>query len=73
LFKAGELNGPDATFDPCECKSVYVPGASGVGTRCVGFLLSRGRDVEAFDRNTRSLGLYPNQRTAADAVCEAAL
>jgi hypothetical protein len=70
---AGELNGPDATFDPCACLSVYIPDAGGVGTRCVGFLLSRGRSgFEAFDADTRSLGLYPNQRAAAVAVCGAA-
>jgi hypothetical protein len=33
----------------------------------------RGKSgVEAFDADTRSLGLYPNQKAAADAVYEAA-
>ena len=72
--KAGELlNGPDATFEPFACLSVYVPGAGGVGTRCVGFLLNRGRrGFEAFDADTRSLGIFPDQKAAADAVYEAA-
>jgi hypothetical protein len=73
LFKAGELNDLEATPDPCQCLSVYLPGAGGVGTHCVGFLMLRGTSgVEAFDADSRSLGLYPNQKAAADAVYEAA-
>jgi hypothetical protein len=73
LFKAGEPNDLEATPEPCECLSVYVPGAGGVGTRCVGFLMLRGKSgVEAFDADTRPLGFYPNQKAAADAVYEAA-
>jgi len=36
---------------------------------CSGFILNRGCDgFEAFDVNDRSLGLYPSQREAADAL-----
>jgi hypothetical protein len=39
------------------------------GKRCVGFIIARGKaGFEAFDRNERSLGTYPTQRTAADAL-----
>lgn len=56
-------------IDPVSMLSVYIPGPSGRNTVCIGFLLLRGRSgVEAFDQNTRSLGLYPDQKTAADAI-----
>jgi hypothetical protein len=43
------------------------------GRQCLGHLLLRGKlGVEAFDRNDVSLGIYPDQRSAADAVSEAA-
>ena len=39
--------------------------------RCIGFILPRGKsNVEAFDADDRSLGLFPTQRAAADAVCK---
>lgn len=58
----GEI-GTEATSDPITLQSVYD------GTTCIGFLLPRGRQgVEAFDCNTRSLGLYPDLKSAADAV-----
>jgi len=39
------------------------------GRACLGFLLSRGRaGFEAFDREERSLGLYPTAPAAANAV-----
>jgi hypothetical protein len=42
------------------------------GQRCLGHILSRGRQgYEAFDRDDRSLGIFPNQQTAADAISEA--
>jgi hypothetical protein len=35
-------------------------------------MLSRGKTgVEAFDRDDKSFGLFPDQRAAADAICEA--
>jgi hypothetical protein len=52
-----------ATFDPIACLSVYS------GQTCVGFLLRRGKSgVEAFGADDRSLGLFPNQQTEADAI-----
>lgn len=43
------------------------------GTTCVRFLLSRGRQgIEAFDADERSIGVFPNMQTAADAVSRAA-
>jgi hypothetical protein len=42
------------------------------GQRCIGHILSRGKaGVEAFDVLDRSLGLFPNQKAAADAVTKA--
>ena len=39
------------------------------GRECLGFVLSRGRaGFEAFDREERSLGLYPAAPPAANAV-----
>jgi hypothetical protein len=36
-------------------------------------MLSRGKTgVEAFDQDDKSLGLFADQRAAADAICEAA-
>jgi hypothetical protein len=59
-------------IDPVSMLSVYIPGPSG-RTVCIGFLLLRGRQgVEAFDQNTVSLGLFPVQKTAADACYAAA-
>jgi hypothetical protein len=43
------------------------------GRACLGFVLSRGRaGFEAFDREERSLGLYPAAPAAGNAVCAAA-
>jgi len=42
------------------------------GRACLGFVLSRGRaGFEAFDREGRSLGLFPTAPTAANAVFDA--
>jgi len=42
------------------------------GRACLGFVLSRGRaGFEAFDREERSVGLYPAAPAAANAVCAA--
>jgi hypothetical protein len=39
----------------------------------LGFLYSRGRQgIEAFDSDTRSLGIYHDRKNAADAVTRAA-
>ena len=42
------------------------------GQTCLGHLLSRGRaGAEAFDRNDRSLGVFPDLKSAAAAVSAA--
>jgi hypothetical protein len=57
----------EAAPDPLVMQSVHV------GTTCIGFLYSRGRQgAEAFDADTRSLGIYPTLKEAADAVGRAA-
>ena len=39
------------------------------GRRTIGFVIHRGKlGAEAFTANEKSLGLYPNQRDAANAV-----
>jgi hypothetical protein len=41
--------------------------------RCVGMILSRGRQgVEAFNKDDRSIGLFPDQDTAARALAAGA-
>ncbi len=43
------------------------------GRICCGFVISRGKlGFEAFDCDERSLGTYPTQRAAADAIMERA-
>jgi hypothetical protein len=43
------------------------------GQVCVGHLLPRGKTgVEAFDRDDKSLGIYPDQKAAAGAVSKVA-
>lgn len=43
--------------------SVYV------GQLCIGFVMLRGpAGAEAFDADEQSLGIFPDQRSAADAV-----
>jgi hypothetical protein len=71
-FSAGELRDRDATSQRDATQyllSVYD------GRRCLGFLLSR-RDgvngVEAYDADDRLLGTFPDQKSAADAISEAA-
>jgi hypothetical protein len=45
------------------CLAVYS------GRTCVGFLLLRGRQgIEGFDADDRSLGLFQDQKSAADAI-----
>lgn len=38
------------------------------GRTTVGFILKRGAMFEAFDRAERSLGVFEDQRSAADAI-----
>jgi hypothetical protein len=41
------------------------------GDRCIGFLISRGRDgFEAFNADERSLGIFPTQHAAAAAIAK---
>jgi hypothetical protein len=43
------------------------------GRSCIGHLLPRGKlGVEAFDRGDKSLGVFPNLKSAADAVSKRA-
>jgi hypothetical protein len=62
--------GAHKTFDPStqvDFLAVYS------GQRCLGFLLPRGNvGIEAFDADDKSLGLFPNQKAAADALSGAA-
>jgi hypothetical protein len=44
------------------------------GGACAGFLISLGpRGIEAFDKNERSLGVFPNAISAATAVEKSAI
>ena len=58
--------------DPTSMLSIYLPGAGGRSTRCIGFVMPRRQDFEAFEADTKSLGLFPNQKAAADAISAAA-
>jgi hypothetical protein len=41
------------------------------GQVCLGHILPRGKSgVEAFDADDRSLGMFPDQKSAADAVSQ---
>jgi hypothetical protein len=52
---------------PSPLSSVYD------GRICRGFVIARGKlGIEAFDCDERSLGVYPTQRAAADAIMESA-
>ncbi len=52
---------------------IFQASAVYAGQRCLGHILSRGKaGVEAFDADDRSLGLYLDQKAAADAVARAA-
>jgi hypothetical protein len=53
--------------DSLACLGVYD------GSICIGYLLPReGHGVEAYGADDASLGLYPDQKDAADAVSAAA-
>lgn len=55
--------------DPVEMLAVYLPNANGRSTRCISFLMPRGKaGFEAFDADDRSLGVFANQKLAADAL-----
>jgi hypothetical protein len=64
--QAARLENREATFDPCKCLAVFS------GQQCVGHLLRRGKlGVEAFDADDKSLGIFPDQRSAANALTKA--
>jgi hypothetical protein len=59
--------------DPINMLAVYLPGPDGHGTVCCGHIMPRGKSgFEAFDRDDRSVGIFPTQSHAADAVTRAA-
>jgi hypothetical protein len=42
------------------------------GRRCLGHIIARGKTgFEAFDADDKSVGLFPSQRAAADALTQA--
>jgi hypothetical protein len=60
-------------FDVTEMLTVYTPGADGRSTVFLGHLVMRERDgVAAFDAQTRCIGIFPNQSSAADALAKEA-
>jgi hypothetical protein len=67
-FSAGQQRIPEAkSQNPPTLQAVYS------GQDCLGFLLSRGKQgVEAFTAAEDSLGFFPDQKSAANAVSEAA-
>jgi hypothetical protein len=54
--------------DPTSMLAVYTPGADGRAIVCIGFIMSRRTDFEAFNANNKSIGHYLSQRAAADAL-----
>ena len=65
--KAGEPKRSEAISDLPAFQGVVVYS----GQTCVGFLLSRGKTGhEAFDSAGRSLGTYPDRRSAANAISQ---
>jgi hypothetical protein len=64
-FSAGELR--DRKLHPEE--HAFQALAVYDGQTCLGFLLPRGKTgVEAFDADDRSLGTFPDLKSAADAI-----
>lgn len=65
VSQAGEPRDRDATSNQRAMQAVAVYD----GQICLGFLLPRGKTgVQAFDADDRSLGTFPDQKSAADAV-----
>jgi hypothetical protein len=72
VTNAGRQERHDAykSFDPSA-----QPGFLSVydGQTCIGHLLPRNKlGTEAYDQTDRSIGIYPSQRLAADALTRAA-
>jgi hypothetical protein len=70
LHADSQAGGPEsrgAKSPRATCLSVYA------GQTCIGFLLTRGSaSIEAFDADDKSLGIFPDQKSAADAISKAA-
>lgn len=63
--QAGKLKSREATPAqiPMSMLAIYA------GRTCLGHVILRGRSgVEAFDADDQSLGIYPNLKSAADAI-----
>jgi hypothetical protein len=59
----GRQIGADATSTKSSLQSVYA------GRACIGHILNRGKcGFEAYDAYDISLGIFPDQRTAANAL-----
>lgn len=59
--------------DPATMWSVYLPGADGHNSHCIGFILARGQSgFEAYDAADHTLGIFPTAKSAADAISGAA-
>lgn len=59
----GRRIGADASPTRLTLQAVYD------GRRCIGHLLSRGKlGIEAYDAETRSLGIFPHQKSAPDTI-----
>jgi len=56
--------------DRTEMFAVYQPGVDGRSTHCVGFILPRRTDFEAFN-DTKSIGVFSTMKAAADALTKA--
>jgi hypothetical protein len=70
---AGKPRDRDAISQNLACLAVYSPGDGGIGCRCVGFIMPRGKTgFEGFDAGDKSRGIFPNQKAAAAAVFAAA-
>jgi hypothetical protein len=64
-----KLSEANKTLDPTQAGFLAVFN----GQTCIGHLLLRGKSgVEAFDADDKSLGLFPDQKSAADALTQAA-
>jgi hypothetical protein len=65
----GRRSRPVRELDPMTALAVYAPGDGGIGTRCLGFIMPRGKTgFEGFDADDKSLGLFVDQNSAANAV-----
>ena len=59
----GRQVGAEATSTQSKCLSVFG------GSRCISHLLFRGRQgIEAFDRDERSIGVFPGRQRAVAAI-----